>query len=160
MSIKIITTGGTFDKVYSDALSEFSIGEPMVEPLLQEAGVHCAYRIDSLLKKDSLDFTDADRQLLATAITQCPEQKVLVIHGTDTMTLSAQQLRNPGDKTVVFTGAMQPARMRNTDAPFNLGFALGVLQCLPAGVYIAMHGQVFSAEQVQKNRQQGRFEPI
>jgi len=160
MSIKIITTGGTFDKVYYDALSEFSIGEPMAEPLLQEAGVHCAYSIHSLLKKDSLEFTGADRQLLATIISQCAEEKILVIHGTDTMTLSAQQLGQLTDKTVVFTGAMQPARMRNTDAPFNLGFALGVLQCLPAGVYIAMHGQVFSAAQVQKNRQQGRFESI
>lgn len=158
MSIKIITTGGTFDKVYYDALSEFSIGDPMAEPLLHEAGVQCAYRIESLLKKDSLEFTDADRQHLANSIVQCPEDKILVIHGTDTMTHSAQYLSNLGNKTVVFTGAMQPARMRSSDAPFNLGFAFGVLQCLPAGVYIAMHGQVFNADNVHKNRQQGRFE--
>lgn len=160
MAIKIITTGGTFDKVYYDALSEFSIGEPMAEPLLTEAGVHCCYSITSLLKKDSLEFTDADRQLLANKIRQCPDQKVLVIHGTDTMTLSAQALGTITDKTVVFTGAMQPARMRSSDAPFNLGFALGVVQCLPAGVYIAMHGQVFTADHVHKNRQQGRFEAL
>lgn len=158
MSIKIITTGGTFDKVYYDALSEFSIGTPMAEPLLQEAGVHCTYQIESLLKKDSLEFTEADRQLLANSIAQCSEDKILVIHGTDTMVQSAQHLSQLGNKTVVFTGAMQPARMRSTDAPFNLGFALGVLGCLPAGVYIAMHGQVFNANQVHKNRQQGRFE--
>lgn len=160
MSIHIITTGGTFDKVYADALSDFSIGEPMAASLLQEAGVHCAYRIDSLLKKDSLDFTDADRQLLAERIRHSPAQHVLVIHGTDTMAHSAAALGPCAGKTVVFTGAMLPARMQHSDAPFNLGFALGVLHGLPAGVYIAMHGQVFDAGRVRKNRQLGRFEAL
>ena len=85
---------------------------------------------------------------------------ILIIHGTDTMTLSAQQLGDISDKTVVFTGAMQPARMRNSDAPFNLGFAIGALQCLESGIYIAMNGQIFNAHHVQKNRQISRFEAL
>lgn len=160
MSIHIITTGGTFDKVYYDALSEFSIGEPMAGPLLDEAGVQFNYRISSLLRKDSLDMTDADRQLLADTIAASPENQILVIHGTDTMTQSAETLPAGLNKTVVFTGAMQPARMRSSDAPFNLGLALGALQCLPSGTYLAMSGRIFTAGQVRKNREQGRFEAL
>lgn len=160
MSIQIFTTGGTFDKVYYDALSEFSIGDPMAEPLLADAGVNFNYQVTSLLKKDSLEFTDADRALLAERVQQTLANKILIIHGTDTMTLSASALSEVTDKTVVFTGAMQPARMLHSDAPFNLGFALGALQCLPAGVYLAMNGQIFNAGQVQKNRAASRFESL
>lgn len=160
MFIQIYTTGGTFDKVYYDALSEFSIGEPMATPLLAEAGVNFDYKVTSLLKKDSLDFTDNDRELLAQHVHQATADKILIIHGTDTMAHSAEALGNIPGKTVVFTGAMQPARMQHSDAPFNLGFAIGALQCLSAGIYIAMNGQVFNVGQVQKNRALGRFESV
>lgn len=160
MHIHILTTGGTFDKIYHDALSEFSIGEPMVPELLAEAGVDLSYSIDSLLKKDSLELTDADRELLRNQVIKSPHQHILIIHGTDTMTLSAQHLGAMSNKTVIFTGAMQPARMRKTDAPFNLGFAIGALQCLDSGTYIAMNGQIFNTNNVQKNRQLGRFETL
>ncbi len=160
MHIHILTTGGTFDKIYHDALSEFSIGEPMATELLQEAGVNLSYSVDSLLKKDSLELTNADRELLCKHVINSPHQHILIIHGTDTMTLSAQQLATISNKTVVFTGAMQPARMRRTDAPFNLGFAIGALQCLDSGIYIAMNGQIFNANNVQKNRHMGRFETL
>lgn len=160
MPIHIITTGGTFDKVYYDALSEFSIGEPMAGPLLEEAGVRSDCRITSLLKKDSLEFTDADRELLAQTVRDSACNRILIVHGTDTMTHSAEALGQLPGKTVVFTGAMQPARMQHSDAPFNLGFAMGALQCLPHGIYIAMNGQVFGAGQVRKNRAQSRFESL
>lgn len=160
MHIHILTTGGTFDKIYHDALSEFSIGEPMATELLQDAGVNLSYSVDSLLKKDSLELTNADRELLCEHVINSPHQYILIIHGTDTMTLSAQQLATITNKTVVFTGAMQPARMRRTDAPFNLGFAIGALQCLDSGIYIAMNGQIFNANNVQKNRHMGRFETL
>lgn len=160
MHIHILTTGGTFDKIYHDALSEFTIGEPMAPELLQEAGVNLTYSVDSLLKKDSLELTDSDRALLRKHVSNSPHQHILIIHGTDTMTLSAQQLTSIANKTVVFTGAMQPARMRKTDAPFNLGFAIGALQCLDSGIYIAMNGQIFNANNVQKNRQMSRFETL
>ena len=160
MHIHILSAGGRLDKIYHDALSEFTIGEPMAAELLQEAGVNLPYSVDSLLKKDSLEFTDADRELLREHVSSSPHQHILIIHGTDTMTLSAQQLSTITNKTVVFTGAMQPARMRRTDAPFNLGFAIGALQCLDSGIYIAMNGQIFNTDNVQKNRQMGRFETL
>ncbi|WP_205342433.1 asparaginase domain-containing protein [Denitrificimonas caeni] len=160
MHIHILTTGGTFDKIYHDALSEFAIGEPMASELLQEAGVNLSYSVDSLLKKDSLELTDVDRELLRKQVYNSPHQHILIIHGTDTMSLSAQHLGTVTNKTVVFTGAMQPARMRKSDAPFNLGFAIGVLQCLDSGIYIAMNGQIFNADNVQKNRSMSRFETL
>ncbi len=160
MHIHILTTGGTFDKIYHDALSEFSIGEPMADELLQEAGVNLAYSVDSVLKKDSLELTDTDRAQLCQQVMRSPHQHILIIHGTDTMALTAQQLAAITNKTVVLTGAMQPARMRRTDAPFNLGFAIGALQCLDSGIYIAMNGRIFNANNVQKNRHLGRFETL
>ena len=160
MHIHILTTGGTFDKIYHDALSEFSIGEPMAEALLREAGVNLSYSVDSILKKDSLELTDDDRQQLREQVHSSPHQHILIIHGTDTMTLGAQSLGSIADKTVVFTGAMQPARMRQSDAPFNLGFAIGALQCLDSGIYIAMNGQIFNTNNVKKNRHLSRFETL
>ncbi len=159
MHIQLFTTGGTFDKVYSDALSEFSIGAPMAPQLLEEAAVGFAFSVQELLRKDSLDIDDADRALIHQAVLACPHPHILITHGTDTMTRTAEVLADIPGKVIVLTGAMQPARMRDSDAPFNLGVAVGALQCLDAGVYIAMNGQLFEAGQVQKNRAAGRFEP-
>ena len=158
MNIRIFSTGGTFDKIYHDALSEFSIGEPMVPELLAEARLALPWRLESLLRKDSLELTDDDRALIRERVAACSETHVLITHGTDTMTQTAECLQDIAGKVIVLTGAMQPARMRASDAPFNLGLALGALQCLPPGVYIAMNGQVFHAGQVRKNRDAGRFE--
>lgn len=158
MDLQIFTTGGTFDKVYYDALSDFQIGEPMAPVLLREAGVSLDFGVASLLKKDSLDMDDTDRALIREQVLACPAQRILIIHGTDSMTQSAEVLRDVPGKVIVFTGAMQPARMRQSDAPFNLGLAIGALQCLGEGVYIAMNGRVFEAGSVQKNRAEGRFE--
>ncbi|MFT0212327.1 asparaginase domain-containing protein [Pseudomonas sp. F1_0610] len=158
MSIQIFTTGGTFDKIYFDALSEFSIGEPCAPDILQQAQVSFSYQVSSLLKKDSLEITDDDRQLIVDAVQACSADKILITHGTDTMPITAEALLGISSKTVVLVGAMQPARMRETDAPFNLGFALGALQCLSKGIYIAMNGNLFEAGKVIKNRAAGRFE--
>jgi len=158
MSIQIFTTGGTFDKVYYDALSDFQIGEPMVTELLQEARVTFSYQVESLLKKDSLELTDTDRALIRQRVADCAARQILIIHGTDTMTTTAEALQGIQSKVIVFTGAMQPARMRHSDAAFNLGLAIGALQNLPEGLYIAMNGQIFTAGQVKKNRAAGCFE--
>lgn len=158
MNIQIFTTGGTFDKVYYDALSDFQIGEPMAGELLEEARVSFGYRIQSLLKKDSLDITDEDRSLICAQVAACPTRHILITHGTDTMTRTAEALQNVTGKVIVLTGAMQPARMRHSDATFNLGLAIGALQTLPDGIYLAMNGQVFEAGKVRKNRDAGRFE--
>ena len=158
MKIKFITTGGTIDKVYFDALSEYEVGSPQVEEVLRDANVNLEFEVQSVLQKDSLELTDADRQLIRRAIEAEPCPKVIVTHGTDTMIQTALVLRGIPGKTIVMTGSIQPARFRNTDAAFNIGTAIGAVQCLPPGVYIAMNGQVFEPEKVRKNRDQGRFE--
>ncbi len=159
MTIRIFATGGTFDKVYFDAMSEFHIGEPTAGSLLEEANVNFEYEVESLLKKDSLDMDDNDREIVRQAVTAAVESLILVIHGTDSMVDTANVLLDISDKTVVLLGAMQPARMRYSDALYNLGFASAAVQLLPAGVYIAMNGEIFDPRKVAKNRSMGRFEP-
>ena len=160
MTIKIFTTGGTFDKVYFDALSEFHIGDPTVGALLDEANVTFAYSVESLLKKDSLEITEEDREVIRASVSDVSESMVLVTHGTDTMVDTARSLQGIENKTIVLFGAMQPARMRYSDAMFNLGIASAAVQTLPAGIYIAMNGQIFNPGDVTKNRAQARFETI
>jgi L-asparaginase len=160
LTIKILTTGGTFDKLYFDALSEFHIGEPMAGALLEEANVTFTYAVESLLKKDSLEITAEDRELIRNRVEGAPETMILIIHGTDTMVDTARSLQGIANKTIVLFGAMQPARMRYSDAMFNLGLASGAVQILPVGVYIAMNGQIFNPNEVAKNRAAARFETI
>lgn len=158
MTIKILTTGGTIDKVYFDAASDFQVGESTVRDIFKEAGVVFDYTIESVLRKDSLELTDADRQLIHNKAAQSREARILITHGTDTMVKTAMSLADIKDKTIVLTGAMQPARLRSTDAIFNVGYAVAAVQILPAGIYIAMNGKVFEANKVRKNRQAQRFE--
>ena len=160
MTIKIFTTGGTFDKVYFDALSEFHIGDPVAGELLDEANVTFAYDIESLLKKDSLEITAEDRELIRSRVESVSETRILITHGTDTMVDTARSLGRIENKTIVLFGAMQPARMRYSDAMFNLGIASAAVQILPTGIYIAMNGQIFNPDEVTKNRAEARFETI
>lgn len=158
--IDVFTTGGTIDKVYFDANSEFEIGDSLLPELLSESNIQGGYRIHEVLRKDSLDMTDDDRDRLFEAVAGCEARQVLITHGTDTMAETAQRLSTLSDRTIVLFGAMQPARMRRTDALFNLGFAWSAVQLLPPGVYIAMNGEVFEAGSVRKNREAKRFERI
>ena len=160
MTIRIFTTGGTFDKVYFDALSEFRFGDTIVGELLTEANVGFAYEIETLLQKDSLDIDDADRASIREAVERVAETMIVITHGTDTLVETARALAGIDAKTIVLFGAMQPARMRRTDAMYNLGVATAAVQLLPPGVHIAMHGQIFAPDQVRKNRARGRFEPL
>lgn len=155
--IVVITTGGTIDKAYSDALSTYQVGEPVVKKLLDIANVTQAYRIIELLRKDSLDLTDEDRDMLRQTVAEQPSRRIVVTHGTDTMTESARALAGLADKTIVLTGSLSPARFSETDATFNLGMAFAAAQTLPAGVYIAMNGRVFRGGEVRKDRKQARF---
>lgn len=159
-SILVVTTGGTIDKAYFDALSEYQIRESVIAKLLQVANVTLPYRVEEFSRKDSLDMTDADREQLRELIARAPEAHVVVTHGTDTMTQSAEILKSVTDKTIVLTGALAPARFAESDAPFNLGMAFGVAQSAAPGVYIAMNGQVFRAGEVRKDRNHSRFVPI
>ncbi len=158
--IHILTTGGTIDKVYFDAKSEYAVGEPQVTEILREAGVTTPFTSTVLLRKDSLELTDADRALIATTVAALPETRVLITHGTDTMVETAQALENVEGKTIVLVGSLSPARFKNTDAVFNVGFAVGAVLALPPGVYLAMNGHIFDPKHVRKNRDENRFEAV
>ncbi len=156
--IQIFTTGGTIDKVYFDANSQFEVGTSLLPELLAESNIHEGYRVQELMRKDSLEMTDADRQAVLEAVSASECDRILITHGTDTMPDTAAALAKLEGKTIVLFGAMQPARMRRTDALFNIGFAWSSVQLLSPGVYIAMNGEVFEAGAVRKNLKAQRFE--
>jgi L-asparaginase len=156
--LRIFTTGGTIDKIYFDAKSEYEVGEPQIGEILREMGVGFPFEMTSLMRKDSLDITDEDRQAIRKAVAGDPAERVIITHGTDTMTETAKALQGIGGKTVVLTGSLNPARFRGSDAIFNIGGAVAAAQTLPAGVYIFMNGRVFDALKVRKNRDKNRFE--
>lgn len=158
MKIKFITTGGTIDKIYFDAKSEYEVGPPQVAELLREANVTFEFEIESLLRKDSLELTPADRELICDHVRRDPHDRIVITHGTDTMVQTALALRQVTGKTIVLTGSMQPARFRVTDAEFNLGTAVAAVQALPPGVYLAMNGRIFRPESVRKDAANHRFE--
>lgn len=160
MRVRIFSCGGTIDKVYFDANSEFEVGEPQIDAIFREANATIDYQVESLMRKDSLEMTDADRALIRSRIEAAPERLIMITHGTDTMTLTAEALLGIPDKTIVLTGSMTPARFRMSDAEFNIGLALGAVQSLSPGVYIAMNGQVFPAGSTSKNHERKRFEWI
>ena len=155
--IDIFTTGGTIDKVYFDALSEYQIGATALPDILSENNVFVPHRVTQLMRKDSLELNDADRKAIHDAVAASDADKILVTHGTDTMVETARVLSDIAGKTIVLTGAMQPATLRNSDAEFNVGFALAATQTLPPGVYIAMNGEVFDPAETQKDRSAHRF---
>ena len=154
----IVTTGGTIDKVYFDDKSDYQIGAPQIGEILAQIGVAFRFEVVPVLRKDSLHLTDDDRRLVRDAIARQPQRHVLVTHGTDTMVETAQALSGLGDKVIVLTGALNPARFTGSDAVFNIGCAVGAVQALPAGVWIAMNGRVWDPAKVRKNRAAKRFE--
>lgn len=156
----IVTTGGTIDKIYFDDKSDYQIGEPQIGSILRELGVGFEFSVIPIIRKDSLHITPEDRELIRAAIAAQPARHVLVTHGTDTMVETAKVLASLRDKTIVLTGALSPARFRGSDAEFNIGCAVGAVQSLPAGVYIAMNGRVWDPNRVRKNVSANRFEAI
>ena len=155
--VLVVTTGGTIDKVYFDALSEFEVGQSVVGDLLRQAHVTAPFEIVEAMRKDSLELTDSDRDAVAALIRQRPHHSVVVTHGTDTMVQTGKVLADLVDRTIVLTGALSPARFAQTDAVFNVGMAFAAAQTLDPGVYIAMNGQVFDARKVRKDRDANRF---
>lgn len=158
MNLHIITTGGTIDKIYFDDKSDFQVGDPVIGELLQRMQVGFEFSVESTLRKDSLDMTDADRALIRQRVEQCTEECVLITHGTDGMVATAAALKDIAGKKIILTGALQPAAFHLSDAIFNVGCAIGAAQSKPPGVYIAMNGQVFDADKVVKNLAANRFE--
>lgn len=157
MSLLIVTTGGTIDKVYFDAKSDFEVGESVVADLLKQAHVRAPFTVVSPLRKDSLELTDSDRILIRSTIESRAERQIVVTHGTDTMTQSAAVLSDLSDRVVIMTGALAPARFAETDAVFNVGMAVAAAQTLSPGVYIAMNGEIFNWQEVRKDRTQNAF---
>lgn len=160
VKIRFIAVGGTIDKVYFDALSEYQVGAPGIERLLQELPVAFEYQVQSVLRKDSLDMTSEDREIVRQCVMQSSERHIVITHGTDTMIETARWLRDIPDKCIVLTGAMQPASFRNSDALFNVGVAVGAVFSRNDGVYIAMSGQIYDPDRTRKNRERGVFEAI
>ena len=160
MKIKIFTTGGTIDKVYFDKKSEYQVGDPQAKGVLEKANVVLDYEVETILKKDSLDLTDSDRELIRRKVESTPYDRVIVTHGTDTMIETARELESVTEKTIVLTGSMYPAQFKESDAVFNLGGAITSVQILKPGVYIAMNGRIFSSRNVRKNVELNRFEEI
>jgi L-asparaginase len=156
-TIVVVTTGGTIDKLYFDSLSEYQVGESVVRKLLVAANVRYPFQIREALRKDSLEMTDEDRETLYRCVAGLGTSRVVITHGTDTMTASAERLANIQGKTIILTGSLTPARFSESDAPFNLGMAFAAAQTAPPGVFIVMNGEVFSAAGVRKDREAGRF---
>jgi len=160
MFIRFITTGGTIDKVYFDALSQFEIGDSQIKHILSDGLAEFDYEVVPLLQKDSLDMTDEDRSKLHDLVAADDAERYVITHGTDTMPETAEVLSDLEGKTIVLTGSLSPARFKSTDAIFNVGMAVAAVQVAAPGVYIAMNGQVFSAGKVRKNRAENKFEKV
>lgn len=155
----IVTTGGTIDKIYFDDKSTFQVGAPQIGEILQAIGAAFSFDVIPIIRKDSLHITGEDRALVRRTIEAQPTRHVLVTHGTDTMVETAQVLAGIPGKVIVLTGALNPARFQGSDAVFNIGTAVGAVQSLPDGVYIAMNGRVWDPARVRKNVAANRFEP-
>ena len=155
----IVSTGGTIDKIYFDDKSSFQVGAPQIGEILQAIGVAFTFDVIPIIRKDSLHITGEDRALVRRTIEAQPSRHVLVTHGTDTMVENAQVLAGIPGKVIVLTGALNPARFQGSDAVFNIGTAVGAVQTLADGVYIAMNGRVWDPARVRKNVAANRFEP-
>jgi L-asparaginase len=161
MQIRILATGGTFDKEYNELTGELFFKNTHIGDMLRLGRSHLDVSLETLMMIDSLQMTDDDRQLILRRCREVPEERIVITHGTDTMEQTAAVLgaRLPG-KVVVLTGAMVPYTFGSSDGMFNLGTALAFVQTLPLGVYVAMNGRYFPWNGVRKNREKGIFEAV
>ncbi|RJG16076.1 asparaginase domain-containing protein [Massilia cavernae] len=161
MSLRIIATGGTFDKHYNELTGILGFSDSHLPQVIARTRMTIPVELEVLPLLDSLDMKDEDRQRVLASCRAAAEKAVVIVHGTDTMKETAEVLGTAGlPQAIVLTGAMIPYEIANSDALFNLGFATGVAQVLPAGVYVAMNGQVFAWNNVTKNRAAGVFQPL
>ena len=162
MPIRILVTGGTFDKEYNERTGQLYFKDTHLAEMLRLGRSRVEVNIRTVMMIDSLDMTDADRALIVQNCIQAPEERIVITHGTDTMTDTANAVAAAAlsDKTIVLTGAMIPYAFGSSDGLFNLGSALSFVQVLPPGVYIAMNGKCFPSNRCRKNRERGEFEEI
>ncbi|MFY8108195.1 MAG: asparaginase domain-containing protein [Bacteroidia bacterium] len=161
MSVRIFVTGGTFDKEYNELNGQLFFKDTHIQEILKLGRSKLNLEIRTLMLIDSLEMTDADRDLIADNCNRCEEDRIVITHGTDTMTETAKVLAEKvKGKTIVITGAMIPYKFGSSDGLFNLGGALAFAQTLPEGVYIAMNGRYFDWNNCRKDKQNGIFEEL
>ncbi len=161
MTLRIIATGGTFDKHYNELNGVLGFSNSHLPEVIARTRMTIPVELEVVSLLDSLDMQDSDREKVLAACRAAAEKAIVIVHGTDTMRETAEVLGAAiSDKTIVFTGAMIPYEIANSDALFNFGFACGVAQVLPAGVYVAMNGKIFDWNNVAKNRAEGVFQSI
>ena len=161
MAIRILVTGGTFDKEYDERTGQLFFKDTHIAEMLRLGRSRVRTTIRTVMMIDSLEMTEADRALIVQNCLQCREKRIVITHGTDTMTKTAAAVAGAvTGKTVVFFGAMIPYAFGSSDGLFNLGSALSFVQALPPGVYVAMNGKCFPWDRVRKNRERGEFEEI
>jgi L-asparaginase len=159
MPIKIFITGGTFDKEYNELDGKLYFKDTHLPEMLKLGRCKVPVETRTLMLVDSLEMTDADRQIIIDQCRKCKEDRIVITHGTDTMEETANVLgKNITDKTIVLTGAMVPYKFGSSDGLFNIGSALAFAETLPCGVYIAMNGRCFNWDNVKKNKKTGEFE--
>ncbi|MBS1820176.1 MAG: asparaginase [Acidobacteria bacterium] len=163
--IRVLVTGGTFDKEYNELTGTLFFKDTHVPEMLRLGRSRVEVQVDTLMMMDSLDMTDADRARIVAACGAAPESRLLVTHGTDTMVTTARAIATAEDaalsgKTIVLTGAMVPYAFGSSDGLFNLGSALSFVQALPPGVYVAMNGRCFEWDKVEKDREAGVFRDV
>jgi L-asparaginase len=160
-AVRILVTGGTFDKDYHELEGRLFFRSTHVEEMLRLGRSRIDAAVETLMLIDSLEMTDADRARILAACRAAPETRIVITHGTDTMEQTARAIGAAGlAKTIVLTGAMVPYTFGSSDGLFNLGSALAFAQSLPAGTYVAMNGRCFRWDRVRKNRGTGVFEEL
>jgi L-asparaginase len=160
-NVRIFVTGGTFDKEYNELTGQLFFKDTHIQEILKLGRCKVDMSIRTLMLVDSLEMTDTDRNIIVESCKRAEEDRIVITHGTDTMTLTAKVLAETiSDKTIVITGAMIPYKFGSSDGLFNLGSALAFAQTLPPGVYVAMNGRCFNWDNVKKNRQTGFFEEM
>ncbi len=161
MAIRIFITGGTFDKEYDEITGKLFFKDTHMREMLELGRSRIDVNIRTLMMVDSLEMTDDDRKLVVENCKHAEEDQIIITHGTDTMTETGKFLASANlEKTIVLTGAMIPYKFGSSDGLFNLGSALGFVQSLPHGVYVAMNGRCFDYDKVKKNKETGVFEAV
>lgn len=160
-NVRIFVTGGTFDKEYNELNGQLFFKDTHIQEILKLGRCKVDMSIRTLMLVDSLEMTETDRNIIVESCKRAEEDRIVITHGTDTMTVTAKVLaENITNKTIVITGAMIPYKFGSSDGLFNLGSALAFAQTLPPGVYVAMNGRYFNWDNVKKNRQTGFFEEM
>ena len=161
MPVRILVTGGTFDKEYNEITGELYFKDTHMREILELGRSKLEVKIRTLMLIDSLEMTDDDRVVILDNCKRVPENQIVITHGTDTMTVTAKVITDANlEKTIVLTGAMIPYKFGSSDGLFNFGGALAFAQSLPPGVYIAMNGRYFDWDKVEKNKKTGVFEEL